>query len=308
METASYTYQINRYLKIISFNSIYFSNRNRPDNDPGVPEKLLQWISDQLEAAYNANQKVLFLYHLPHGTFVSPFGNETFWRPEYEARFLSLFHRYQNLISLTVTGHTHISYHRLSIGLKDTYRVTNANDGTTPEEAVEQESAFDATYHGGSLMVNRALSPLYINNPGFTIYHFDKVYDYPIRFDEYTFLTKRSYNSTNSPANFWVHLYDSYKDLTIPNLSPKGIAEFLQSIQKNPVKLLKYMFYKLGEPLEFSLDNDSCLAKAREMINQVCSQYIEDRLESRECATDLIAKFRYAEHIVDDSFAKYVLA
>ncbi len=87
METASYAYNVQKSdITVISFNSLYFSNRNNPDNDPGVAEKLFSWMESALQNAAFEKRRVVLLYHLPHGTFVSPFGNETFWlcRNEHE--------------------------------------------------------------------------------------------------------------------------------------------------------------------------------------------------------------------------------
>ncbi len=273
---------INHSLRVIAFNSLYFGKWNRPANDPAIPDMLLAWLRSQLDLTRAQTKRAVLMYHLPHGMFVSPFGNETFWARRYEERLEQLLEEYADTVSVIITGHTHISYH---------HYIANP-----------------AGKSYGNLVANRALSPLFINNPGFTLYHYyDKGdYAFPIKMQEFTFLTSKAYNSSENADQFWEALYDSQKDLGLINLSPGGIAEFAASLHRNPVKMLKYMLYKLGEPLPYSMDNESCLAKVRGQVQQVCGHYIEDALYSQECASKLLERFRYAEQHVDEEFTKYI--
>lgn len=275
MQSGSYVMDVNLNLRVISFNSLYFNTKNRPDNDPIMPNKLMDWLDYQLLLASQESKKAILLYHIPHGTFLSPFGNETFWQYRYEKQFDMLLKKYASTISILITGHTHISFHHF---LSDSRGFTY-----------------------GNLIVNRALSPIFVNNPGFTMYYYDNKYDYPSKFVEYSFLDNNNLADPN-----WTNLYDSHSDMGMNNLSPKGLSDFTRSLSHNPVKLLKYMMYKLGERPHSEINTNTCLAKVRLVIEQICGHYVEDALYSDLCASELLDRFRYSEQHIEEEFAKYI--
>jgi len=206
---------------IISINSIHFSVRNRPENDPEAPALVFAWLENKLNEAKVKDLKVILTYHLPHGLFLTPIGVEKYWVHNYEESLKLLLDRYSSIISGIYTGHMHLS----------TFNVSQLND--TKE------------YYAG-VLVNRALSPIFGNNPGFALYYYIDSMEHPKYFEEYTFTINKTYNRTDSAKNYWIHLYNSYTDLGIENLSSVGISKFINTTESNLRKHLNYMVLRLG--------------------------------------------------------------
>ncbi len=142
-------------LRIVFVNSIYFSReyRNTCDGhaagaDPA--DATMRFLTAQLAAAQAAGEKVWLIYHIPPGADAyatlhngsCPDGPVMMWRPEYQAAFDALMHRYATTVLANFAGHTHMDEFRL-IGPADAY------------------DAFT--------LVTPAISPIFGQNPAFEI-------------------------------------------------------------------------------------------------------------------------------------------
>jgi hypothetical protein len=259
MKTGSYAMDLNAKLRIISMNSMHFSKLNKPSNDPTAAENVLAWVEEQLKLTQERNMKAIIMYHMPHGIFITPQGSERFWIEAHENKYRTLLLKYHSVISALMTGHTHMSYLDY---LSATEMARNAVESLAYLAWQTTRTPESALYYS-NMIVSRAVSPIYLNNPGLGLFYYVDNYDYLDSYDEYTFLTLNSHNKTDDASKFWVHLYNSRKDMAIKDLSAKNISEFLQSLILDPIKLLRYLLFKLGEPVNTAVFGDTLLSLAK---------------------------------------------
>ena len=247
-ETGSYSMEIKDFI-ILSINSIHFSDKNNPNNDPEGPGRIFTWLNEKLEEVRRRKMKAILIYHLPHGEITIPLSSNRFWLKRFEDTYISIIKRNFDIISGIYTGHIHIS------GMTASPETGSLTKDLEKYITLELEQLKRASVDGWQVM-NRAVSPILGNNPGFTIYYYYDSIDYPSYYEEYTFRLVSSYDRTDSPLNYWTYLYNSREDLGLQNLSPKSISEFLKSVEKDMKKFVKYMMYRMGkEPNSERLSN-----------------------------------------------------
>jgi len=259
-ETGCYSMLLKNGVEVLSINSMHFSKKNLIVNDWRGPEIILTWLRTKLHSAQERKRKLILTYHIPHGILSTAVGVEHFWRENYEQRFDSLLRTYKDNIIGIYTGHIHVS--GLNLSIHDSFRTKS--------------------FYGG-LIINRAVSPIYENNPGFSVYQYLNSVNYPMIYDEYSFDIEESYNREEPGDKFWFHLYNSNKDLGIVNLSAEGIKNFLDSLEADPKKYLKYILYRLGlRPYTFKY--------LKELIEDICTRRATQRNEYFECI-DLLTDY-----------------
>jgi sphingomyelin phosphodiesterase acid-like 3 len=141
-------------LRIVFVNSIYFSRNYRDTCGHGASadpaDATMRFLTAQLEAAQAAGDKIWLIQHIPPGADAyatlhngsCPGSPVMMWRPEYQAAFDALMHRYGTTVLAGFAGHTHMDEFRL-IGPADAY------------------DAFT--------LITPAISPIFEQNPGFQI-------------------------------------------------------------------------------------------------------------------------------------------
>jgi predicted phosphodiesterase len=104
--------------RIIVLNTNFWSGRYKNtcgsgDSGPAV----LSWLSDQLQDAKKASDKVWLVYHIPPGIdgHTSSHTKQVvpFWKPDYLEGFTKLLDEYRGTIELNLAGHTHMDDFRL---------------------------------------------------------------------------------------------------------------------------------------------------------------------------------------------------
>lgn len=249
--------KIENNVELLSINSIHFSHRNNLSNDPLGPRASLLWLQRKLHEAQKAKKKVILTYHIPQGLFSTAVGVESFWLKEYEDLFNELLRQYKDNIVGIYTGHTHVS----------------GVNATVKEHGDNKE------YYAG-VIINRAVSPHYANNPGFAVYKYGDNLKHPLYYDEYTFDIEKSYNATQPSSAYWSHLYNSKKDMNIADLSPKGIMDFLDSLEADVKKYLKYILFRLGmKPYSYE--------QLKQLIEDVCTERTTKKAEYFRCVNVL---------------------
>lgn len=140
-----------RHVRIIALNTNFFSsNYQDPCGTPGGPDPgLLQltWFEDELRLARDEGKRVWLLFHIPPGMDVydtEEYGGacpdakpETFWKDEYQQKYLAITKAYRKTIVGSFAGHTH----------QDEFRF-----------------ASDDFIH-----INPSVSPIFGNNPAFEV-------------------------------------------------------------------------------------------------------------------------------------------
>ena len=114
-------------LLIVAFNSNPFSES--PYVPPLDPYAELTWLDSQLAAAQSAGQKVWLIMHVPPGANTTATAQNAakagtpdkttdaesamMWEPQYQLEFMQILARYPGLISMGITGHTHMDEFRV---------------------------------------------------------------------------------------------------------------------------------------------------------------------------------------------------
>ncbi|HYH05798.1 MAG TPA: hypothetical protein VEK11_01950 [Thermoanaerobaculia bacterium] len=116
-------------VRIIALNTNFFSSNytnpcGKPGPDPGL--KQLAWFEDELRLARLLGKRVWLLFHIPPGMDVydtEEWGGacpdvkpQTFWKDEYQQRYLKITAAYRNTILGSWAGHTHQDEFRLATG------------------------------------------------------------------------------------------------------------------------------------------------------------------------------------------------
>ncbi|HEY5742993.1 MAG TPA: hypothetical protein VIS99_10675, partial [Terrimicrobiaceae bacterium] len=144
--------------RIIVLNSVFFSTsyENACGSKTDTPgDEQLGWLTESLEAAARANEKVWLVMHIPVGiNDYNTIRNEAaasapveFWRAAYSTSFVELLSKYRQTVQVVFSGHTHM----------DDFRI------------IESEKT--------PLVVNKlipSISPVFKNNPGFQVYQYDR--------------------------------------------------------------------------------------------------------------------------------------
>jgi len=138
---------------IIVLNSVFWSTSYSScvanSGDPGATE--LDWLSWKLYTAKILRRGVTLVMHIPPG--INPFSSQgqscenavPFWQDQYSQRFSDLMYTYADVVQLAFAGHTHM----------DDFRVSVSDTPSLP------------------LRITPAVSPLFDNNPGFSVLSYD---------------------------------------------------------------------------------------------------------------------------------------
>lgn len=116
-------------VRVIALNTNFFSTNyknpcGKPGPDPGLQQ--LAWLEAELRLARDLGKKVWLLYHIPPGMDVfdtEEWGGscpdvkvQTFWKDEYQQRYLQITNRFRDTILGSWAGHTHQDEFRLATG------------------------------------------------------------------------------------------------------------------------------------------------------------------------------------------------
>jgi hypothetical protein len=99
-----YSAYLESNFRFISLNSVLFSpNRVQVTEQDAMDH--LQWLEDQLKAAWNNQESVLIAMHVPPGNNV--YDHSHFWLPKEQVTFLKIIKKYQHIIIGLLASHTH---------------------------------------------------------------------------------------------------------------------------------------------------------------------------------------------------------
>jgi hypothetical protein len=167
---------------LVMLNDVYWSRSYDAACGPDRGERELRWLEGVLRDARAAHGRVWLASHIPPGVDIysslkDPANPTLMFTPAYVAPFDSLVRAYADVVTLHLTGHTHMSE----------FRVYDTGSGGVPDVGVP------------------AVSPLFGNNPGFVSMRLDplgNVLDY----------TAYAFTGVASPpqpgAGGWVALFD----------------------------------------------------------------------------------------------------
>ncbi|HEX2835093.1 MAG TPA: metallophosphoesterase [Thermoanaerobaculia bacterium] len=142
-------------VRIIALNTNFFSTNYKnpcgtPGPDPGLRQ--LAWLDDELRLARVEGKRVWLLFHIPPGIDVydtAEYGGacpdvkvQTFWKDEYQQRYLRITAAHRGTIAGSFAGHTH----------QDEFRIVT----------------------GDFIHITPSVTPVFGNNPAFEIVEVDR--------------------------------------------------------------------------------------------------------------------------------------
>lgn len=142
-------------VRIIALNTNFFSTNYKnpcgtPGPDPGLRQLL--WLDDELRLARLEGKRVWLLFHIPPGIDVydtEEYGGacpsmkvQTFWKDEYQQRYLKIMAAHRHTIAGSFAGHTH----------QDEFRIAT----------------------GDFIHITPSITPVFGNNPAFEIVEVDR--------------------------------------------------------------------------------------------------------------------------------------
>jgi len=222
--------------RLVVLNSIFFSVNfdNACDPVPGTPAiDQLRWFEETVDRAKSAGETVWLLMHIPPG--INSFNTVesmkqggpvvSFWQPELSERFLQLIRRHSNTIRAVFAGHTHMDEFLL------------IPNGT-----------------GQPLFckIAPAISPIFGNNPGFQVYHYDRGDGRLENYQCYFLPDRREGASQNERWDLEYEFRSAY-GLGAPN--SESLGRLVESLAKDgPSRQLYSKFFSMSGPPEFSAE------------------------------------------------------
>jgi sphingomyelin phosphodiesterase acid-like 3 len=220
-------------LRLISFNSVYFSSKNNYRDEGWLQ---LKWLQEQLAAAHENGQKAWVLTHIPPGvdvysTLQAPGTIVTYWDEStkndkgrtYLEEFEYLMAQYASDVKAVFSGHTHMDHFRLISDLDGGARV----------------SAF--------VHVIPAISPRSGNNSAFEVLRYDHdtltVLDYETHYHD-------------QELREWEREYDFQDTYRKHTMTPSTLASIKGSLEKNTfLKSMFIKFYDVNNPNNVPIDD-----------------------------------------------------
>jgi hypothetical protein len=180
-------------VRIIALNTNFFSSNyknscGKPGPDPGLRQ--LEWLDAELRLARREGKRVWLLFHIPPGIDVydsAEYGGacpavkvQTFWKDEYQQKYLAITAAHRSTILGSFAGHTHQDEFRFASGdfIHITPSVTPVFGNNPSFEIVEVSPRGEITDYTAHHLPNVTL-------PWAREYSFDEAYGKP-RYDART--------------------------------------------------------------------------------------------------------------------------
>ncbi len=229
-----------RKLRLISFNSVFFSSDYHDDcGDQALKPggKLLAWLEAELVAARQAGQKVWLISHIPPGIDSYDTARAArndrpaveFWQASDLAAYLQLVARFRSTIALALAGHTHM----------DDYRVAR----------VANEPVLFTKLAPG-------ISPIFGNNPGYQAYQCDAASAAITNYQTWALplATAQPRQGTSGGALVWNQVYDFNKAYGPTQFTAAGMNRWWKSLVPGSAEAMRYrQYYAVGSPKTFPL-------------------------------------------------------
>jgi hypothetical protein len=129
-------------LEVIGLNTVFFSPHAASDVNDAVQAEL-NWFDSTLAAAQAAGKKVWLLIHIPPGANIHSTKDKLdaeghlseatmMWNDDYQEIFLRILSKYSDIVTLSISGHTHMDEYRLPSGALEGVQSISPIDGNNP--------------------------------------------------------------------------------------------------------------------------------------------------------------------------------
>jgi sphingomyelin phosphodiesterase acid-like 3 len=191
--------------------------------EPGLSE--MDWFAQKLNQAENRGHKVILVMHIPPGLDSYSCSRQKterapieFWEDAFLAKFCDLIRAYGGIIQVALAGHTHT----------DDFRVLVTKGSSSPV----------------FLRITPSISPIYLNNPGFSVLQYD-----PTSGDMLDILTYYLNLSPGGTDPKWKWEYSFSRAYESSSLSPANMLQLAARIHDDPkVRQTFADFYAVSAP------------------------------------------------------------
>jgi predicted phosphodiesterase len=233
-----------------------YSNCGSDGGDPGDAE--IQWLSWKLYEAKVLGNKVILVMHIPPGidayasSHARGAGNgksiAQFWRDRYFQEFLELMQRYGGIVQIALAGHTHM----------DDFRVLGTSSTTPPV----------------LFRITPAISPVFGNNPAFSVLNYDAVTGDISDIATYYLDLAKGGNNPQWALEYRFPTDYGYRVLTVANLEALAVsihdnpnvrevfARYYAASAPSPIKPTNWSFYSCSQTQFTPTDYRNCACNA----------------------------------------------
>jgi hypothetical protein len=209
-----YSFDLTPAIKMININSLYYFMDN-PQNDHETGYNQLLWLESQLSLTRSQGKTALIISHFPNGPNTNKNDVKIYWDPVFDLQFQDILYRYNDVVNLVLSGHTHF----------DDIRVNNLGFG-----------ARGSSFYNNNVVL-RAICPRSSNNPGYAVLEY--LNNIPKYIYSYTFLIDDAINTKNA-TQYWKQLYRSDILLNITDYTGLSIANFQSTMLNNATLYARY--------------------------------------------------------------------
>jgi sphingomyelin phosphodiesterase acid-like 3 len=191
--------------------------------EPGLSE--MDWFAQKLNQAKTRGHKVILVMHIPPGLDSYSCSRRKsgkapieFWEDVFLSKFCDLIREYGGIIQIALAGHTHT----------DDFRVLGAKGSSPPV----------------FLRITPSISPIYLNNPGFSVLKYD-----PMSGDMLDISTYYLDLSPGGTDPQWKGEYSFSRAYESSSLSPANMLQLAARIHDDPkVRQTFADFYAVSAP------------------------------------------------------------
>jgi sphingomyelin phosphodiesterase acid-like 3 len=191
--------------------------------EPGLSE--MDWFAEKLNQAETLRHKVILVMHIPPGLDSYSCSRQKngrapieFWENAFLTKFCDLIREHGGIIQIALAGHTHT----------DDFRVVGTKDNSSPV----------------FLRITPSISPIYLNNPGFSVLKYD-----PTSGDILDILTYYLNLSPGGTDPQWKGEYSFSRAYESSSLSPANMLQLAARIHDDPkVRQIFAGFYAVSAP------------------------------------------------------------
>jgi hypothetical protein len=238
--------------KFIFLNSNQFSVKNEKFSESDADEQIL-WLEKELKLSAGINQKVFILMHIP--LYPHYFENTVNFmlREAYVKKMEEIGFRYRKNIINYLSGHTHWS----KFGVRLNYK--NENDIKEhfpkflekkniihPDTKITNNETFLSNINFPSL------TPVYFNNPGYSIISFDRQNRHITNIENHyadlkeTLDDKSEYSLNLEIKDLWKFSYNFKNDFNFDKFDSGDFSDFISKRLEDKDTMQKYLLYISG--------------------------------------------------------------
>ena len=249
MKGGFFRYDHSKKLSFIALNSLYWSVKNDKYNST-VSHEQLDWFEEQLEKSEKKRNFIVNMHVFP-GMY-NPGERQQFWLDEFNNRFNEIMKAYGHKVIFLNGAHTHIADVRASWIEENT---------TSVEDRLNNKTTSKKGYYAN--FVSPSFSPVYLNNPGFSILNVDEDKAEVFNITAHYLELDRTYETTDHELVY--HSVDYEKDFGITGFHPDELIKFMERAKSDDEFFKKFLVLKLG----FRLDQEKEALAVYENLNMI---------------------------------------